>query len=171
MSEPQNGPAGQTPSFDKPAGAAGQGADPPIYPPQQPAYGQAPPPVYGQPQGGYPQPGPPASGQELSPSDQRLWATLAHVGGIVFGVIGPLVVFLIQKDKGMFVTEQSKEALNFQITLLIGYVVSWVLTVVIIGFLTLGLLYVVALVFGILAAIASNKGENYRYPFALRLVQ
>ena len=177
MSDPQYGPAGEKPSFDKPApGAPAQGgpgapdaSGPQGYPPQQPGYGQAPPP-YGQ-VGGYPQQGAQGYSQELSPSDQRLWATLAHIGGILFSVIGPLVVFLVQKDKGLYVTEQSKEALNFQITLLIGYVVSGVLTIVVIGIIGLVVLPVLAIVFGIIAAIAANKGENYRYPLTLRLVK
>lgn len=192
MSDPQYGPAGEKPSFDKPApGAPAQGgpgapdaSGPQGYPPQQPGYGQdqppygqAPQPGYGQAPppygqvGGYPQQGAQGYSQELSPSDQRLWATLAHIGGILFSVIGPLVVFLVQKDKGLYVTEQSKEALNFQITLLIGYVVSGVLTIVVIGIIGLVVLPVLAIVFGIIAAIAANKGENYRYPLTLRLVK
>jgi len=109
--------------------------------------------------------------QELSPGDQRLWATLAHIGGILFSVIGPLVVLLVQKDKGLFVMEQCKEALNFHITLLIGYAISTVLTLILIGFVGFVVLPVLAIVLGIIAAIAANKGENYRYPFTLRLVK
>lgn len=177
MSEPQSG-TGDQPSFDKPTGGS-SAPGPQGYPPQQPTpgqyppqgYGQAPPPAYGAPGGGYPAQGQQGYGQELSPADQRLWATLAHAGGIFLSFIAPLVVLLVQKDKGVFVTEQAKEALNWQITLVIGYLVSSVLTLVIIGAFTGLILWVLAIVFGIIAAMAANKGENYRYPFALRLVK
>jgi len=187
VTDPQYGPTAEPPSFDKAGDPSAQGSQAPGpqgYPPQQPGYGQAPPPgygqaappAYGQPAGGYPQQGYPQQGQqgysqELSPSDQRMWATLAHIGGIIFSVIAPLIVFLVQKDKGIFVTEQAKEALNFQITMLIAWFISGALTFVVIGFLGFVAIPILTIVFGIIAAMAANKGENYRYPFTLRLVK
>ena len=64
--------------------------------------------------------------QPLSPSDERLWATLVHVGGIVIGFISPLLGYLLLKDRSAFVGENSKNALNFQITIAIAYVVGWI---------------------------------------------
>jgi len=118
---------------------------------------------------GYGQPAP--AGPPLSDSDQRLWGMLAHFSGILFAWLGPLVVWLIYKDRDAFVNDQAKEALNWQITLLIGYVISGILVLVIVGFVTLGLLGIAALVFGIIGGLAANKGQAYRYPFALRLVK
>lgn len=138
------------------------GATPP------PAYGApTPPPAYGQP---YPAQ-PPAPVQPLSPSDERLWATLAHAGGIIFGFIAPLVIWLVQKDKSAFVEDQAKEALNFQILLTIVYIVGAILTVILIGALLMLAAWVCAVIFGIMGAMAANKGTAYRYPFNWRLIK
>lgn len=145
--------------------------------PDQP-YGDAPPPPsYGTPapgqpyqQAGPPQPGAYATGPLMSDSDQRMWATLGHVSGILFGFLGPLVIFLVMKDKGHFIRNQSLEALNFQITVTIAMIVSAILIIVLIGIVLMLAVGVAALVLMIMAAIAANRGEEYRYPLTLRLV-
>lgn len=100
-------------------------------------------------------------------------ALLAHLLGIISGFIGPLVIWLINKDDASksFVTDQSKEALNFQITVFIAVVISWILAFVLIGLLLLPLVGIAALVLAIIAAVKANNGEAYRYPFALRLIK
>lgn len=106
-------------------------------------------------------------------AEDRNLAMLTHLSGIILGFIVPLIVWLINKDNAAkaYLTAESKEALNFQITILIGYVICWILSFVLIGLFLLPLLWILNLVFCILAAVAvSNKG-TYRYPFALRLVK
>ena len=153
------------------APAAGYG-DPAGY--SAPAAGQAPPagytapPAYGAPQTAY---GAPTAGAPLGDSDQRLWATLAHIGGVLLGFIAPLVVWLIYKDRGRFVEEQAKEALNFQILVAIAYVVASVTTIIGIGFLIFPLVWIFSLIFSIMGAIAANKGEAYRYPLNWRIIK
>ena len=111
-----------------------------------------------------------APAQPLSPSDERLWATLIHVGGIVIGFISPLLGYLLLKDRSAFVGENAKNALNFQITVVIGYVVGWVLTLILVGFLVLLAVWVVSIVFSILGAIAANRGEVYKYPLTIAFI-
>ncbi|GAB4064576.1 hypothetical protein GCM10028777_11290 [Angustibacter speluncae] len=183
----------QQPQFDKPQQPAGpppgaQGAPPAYGQPQggAPGYGQQPQQAYGQqppqqgygqqPQQGYGQqpgyaPGPGAGGP-MSPSDERTWAMLAHIGTILLGWIAPLVTYLMYKDRSQFVKTQSAESLNFQITLIIAYVVTWILALITFGFGSILVLavYVVHLVFAIMAGIAANRGENYRYPFNIRMI-
>jgi uncharacterized Tic20 family protein len=72
-----------------------------------------------------------------------------------------------KKDQSPFVDYAGKQALNFQITLVIGYVVAFLLCFLCIGYLLLPALFIVQLVFGILASVATNKGEAYRYPIAI----
>ena len=105
--------------------------------------------------------------------DDRTIAMLTHLSGIILGFIVPLVVWLVHKDrpeKG-YLVDQSKEALNFQLTLLIGYIIGIVLTVILIGALLNFLVWVVGIIFSIMAAMAVSRGEAYHYPFALRLVK
>lgn len=104
-------------------------------------------------------------------NDDRNLAMLAHLLGIVSGFVGALIIWLIKKDQSAFIDEQGKEALNFQITVMIGYVVAWMLTFVLIGVLLFPLLLVGNLVFCILAAVAVSNGKHYRYPLVIRLLR
>lgn len=104
-------------------------------------------------------------------NDDRNLAMLAHLLGIVSGFVGALIIWLIKKDQSAFIDEQGKEALNFQITILIGFVIAGVLTIILIGALLMPVLLIVNLVFCILAAVAVSKGEHYKYPFAIRLLK
>jgi uncharacterized Tic20 family protein len=100
-----------------------------------------------------------------------MWAMLAHLGGILLGIIAPLIVWAMYKDRDQFVKDQSVEALNFQITIAIAAVISMVLMVVIVGIFTLLATIVASIVFSVLGGMTANRGEPYRYPFALRLVK
>lgn len=121
-----------------------------------------------------PPPQPPYGGaaqQPMSPSDEKLWAILIQVGGVLFGFIPPLIGYLVLKDRGPFVRAYSATALNFQLTLLIAYVVGWVLSVVVIGFIILAAVWVLNIVFSIIAAVKANNGEWYTYPMSIPFVK
>lgn len=130
-------------------------------PPQQGGY--VPHPGYG------PQPSSATTGQPNQ--DERTMALLTHLSGIVLGFIGPLIFFLIKKDESPFVRDQAAQALNFQILVAIGYVVSVILYIIIIGAFLQMIIWVGALVFAILAGVAANRGEWYRYPFNVSWVK
>ena len=116
-------------------------------------------------------PPPPATADV--PADQRTMALAAHLLGIFTGFIGALIIWLINKDDAgkAFVTDQAKEALNFQITVTIAMLICIVLTIVIIGGILAPIVGLLNLVFCIIAAVKANNGEASRYPFALRLVK
>lgn len=125
---------------------------------QQGAYGQQP--------GHQPQPV-----QPMRPEDEKLWATLIHLGGILFAFVPALVGYLVLKDRGPFVREHAKTALNFQITMAIVYVVSAILTVIVIGGLIALVAAVLVVVFSIIAAVAANKGQWYKYPLTIEFIK
>ena len=122
-------------------------------------------------------------------TEERQWAMFAHLSALLGGlvtagwlasvgcVIGPLIIWQIKKDTMPFASEQAKEALNFNITL-----AGLMVILLALGFLTIGIGFIVigplmlliglaALVFIIIAAIKSNEGVAYRYPFTLRLIK
>lgn len=107
----------------------------------------------------------------MSQSDEKTWALLSHVGAIFFGFLAPLVIFLVFGKRGPFVRHHAVEALNFQLTLLIGYVVSTILIVILIGIVGFIVLGIASLVLSIMAAIAANNGQWYKYPFTIRMVK
>ncbi len=119
--------------------------------------------------------------QPLSPSDERLYSTLIHVGGIFFGFIPSLIGYLVLKDRSAFVRDNSRNALNFQITWVGVQVANFILGVIL-SIVTLGVWgliqglialagWVVVVVFSIIAAVASNRGEVYRYPLTIPIIK
>lgn len=168
------GPAGYAPgpgSYDQPPQPYGPPG--PYGPPSgpvpygQPGQGPAP---YGYPTSGYP--GAPAYGPvPLSPADERLWATLAHISVPFFGFIGPLVIYLVFKDRSPRLKDNAVEALNFSILYSIALILCIFLSFIVVGLVLLPLVSIAALVFAILGAIAANRGEVYRYPVNWRLVK
>lgn len=110
--------------------------------------------------------------QTAAPQEDRTIALITHLSGIIASFIVPLIIWLINKDKPekSWITEQAKEALNFQITIVLAWIVAIVLSFVAIGFLLYPVIWIGNLIFCILAGVAANKGENYRYPVTLRLI-
>ncbi len=105
--------------------------------------------------------------------DDKTMAMIGHISGIVAGFIGPLVIWLINKDKAEkgWLNEQAKEALNFQITVLLAWIVAVMLSFLLIGFLLYPVILIGNIILCILAGLKANEGVDYRYPFALRLVK
>ena len=103
-------------------------------------------------------------------SDDKNIATITHLGGTVFSFVPGLLVWILKKDDSAYLADQAKEALNFQISVLIAYFISGILVWLLIGFLLIPLIWLLNVVFCIIAAISSSKGETYRYPFCLRLI-
>lgn len=109
-----------------------------------------------------------------SPGD-RVWAMLCHLGTFVTWIpfanfVVPLIIWMIKKDQSPLVNDQGKEALNFQITVAIGYAICIPLLFVLIGLPLIIVLGIFHVVFSIVAAIKSYDGKAYRYPCTLRLI-
>ena len=100
------------------------------------------------------------------PNDEdRQMGMFCHLGGIM-GIVLPLVLWLTQKEKSAFMDEHGREAVNFQITMLIAHVL---------GMCTFGLLNILLfplnILFCVLAGMAANRGEDYQYPLCIRFIK
>lgn len=133
----------------------------------------------------------------MTESDEKNWGMAAHLASLAgltfpFGnILGPLVVWLMKKDESEFVNEQGKESLNFQISFMIYFLIifsliiglfilisvlaydsaSFPITTFTTVFLLMGLfflVYIVQLIFVIIASVKVSKGEHYRYPVTIR---
>ncbi len=116
---------------------------------------------------------PPPAPSGAPSDDQKTLALITHLSGIVLGFIVPLIIWLVNKDQPdkAFVNDQAKEALNFQITLLFVYIVGIVLSIILIGALINMLAWVACIILSIMGGLAAQKGQAYRYPFAIRLIK
>ena len=116
---------------------------------------------------------PPTTPQYVPTQDERTWGLIAHLswlGGSLVGLpfLGPLVVWLVKKEQSPFVEDQAKEALNFQIAVLIAIAICGITCI---GIVLIPVVGIAALIYSILAAIEANKGVYYRYPYTIRLIQ
>jgi hypothetical protein len=112
--------------------------------------------------------------------ETRTWAMVCHLAafvgfiGIPLGhILGPLVVWLIKRNDYPFVDDQGKEALNFQISITIYGLLAFVFTIITLGFGAIVVLFLIIaeIILVIIAAVAANKGEYYRYPFTIRFLK
>lgn len=103
-------------------------------------------------------------------NDDKNIATITHLAGTVFSFVPSLIVWLLKKDDSEYISSQAKEALNFQITVLLALIIAKILIIVLIGFAFIAMIWLANIVLCIIAAIATSKGEAYRYPFCLRLL-
>ena len=169
----------------------------PVAPTEDPAtYGPTDAPTYGPPAlgAGRPaagSPAPPANPSGLS-SEVRGWGIAAHLLGlggalatvVTLGFLGPLLVWALKREEHPFIDHHAKEALNFQLTTLVAVVAGVIaaIPVFLLGFLTLGVLWLVAgavvlaasvvwFVFPIIGAVRGSNGEGYRYPVSIRFVR
>lgn len=120
-----------------------------------------------------------AIGHSSIPSQEaRKWAMICHLvalvgllgNGIGF-VLGPLIVWMLKKDEDPFIDEQGKEAVNFQITMMIAAIISGILMLVLIGFLLITIVAAIMIIFPIIGAIKANDGVHYRYPLTIRFIK
>lgn len=139
----------------------------PVVPPMGPTV----PPTVGAVSGGgimdaTPYAGPPAT------QDDKTMAMLAHLLAIVTGFVGPLIIWLIKKEQSPFVNDQAKEALNFEITVAIAWVIIFILGMLTcVAHLLFVPLFIANLIFCLMAALKAKDGIAYRYPVCLRLVK
>jgi uncharacterized Tic20 family protein len=104
-------------------------------------------------------------------SDERTLAILCHVLSIFFWIIPSLVIYLLKKDESKYVAEHAKEALNFQISITIFYIISAVLMLILIGVFLMIAVYFGSIILCIIATIKASDNVLYRYPFSIRLIK
>ncbi|MCS6978021.1 MAG: DUF4870 domain-containing protein [Gemmatales bacterium] len=112
--------------------------------------------------------------------EERTWGLFAHLSGLLatfvtagFGFLGPLIIWLAKKDTSKFVDYHGKEALNFQLNMLILSVIAVAATIITCGFafpLPMAVV-VINCVFSIIAALKANEGKLYEYPYIVRMVK
>ena len=113
----------------------------------------------------------------MDTNDERVWATITHLGIVASfivpmgNIILPLILWLVFKEKSAYIEYHSKEALNFQLTMIIAAIIGGVLSFIFIGIPILIAVLVVDVVYSVIAAIKANQGEMYLYPVSWRMVK
>ena len=123
-------------------------------------------------------PPPPVSDLAITENDKTM-GMLSHLiafAGVIIpvpfvNIIGPLILWITQKDKSAYIDYHGKESLNFQITVAIAGVIAFVSIFLIVGFLLVPAVVIYAVVMTIIAGVKAKEGVRYRYPYTLRLVK
>ena len=122
------------------------------------------------------------TGRPKLSSDDRLWAIIAHLSAAIawavsagwLNIVGPLVVYVLQKDKSPFVRNAAAGAFNFSLTMWITGIVGWILTITIVGAIVGIPLIIVSglgsIILGIVGAVKSANDESYTYPLQLKVL-
>lgn len=118
---------------------------------------------------------PPAAAPQLR-SDSKNWAMAGHLSaftvfvGLPFPVIGPLVVWLMKRGDDDYAEWHAREALNFNISIMIYTIVSAVLILLVVGIVLLPAVLISWFILVIVGAVKASSGEYYRYPMTLRFI-
>ena len=113
-----------------------------------------------------------------TPSDEdRTWGSLAHLSAlcgmlIPFGsLLAPLIIWRTRGQRAPFVGDQALEALNFNISVALGFIACLALVWLFIGILMVSALVIYWIVMTVIATLKAGEGHSYRYPLALRLIK
>jgi uncharacterized Tic20 family protein len=130
-----------------------------------------------------PPPNPDRDVAPMSQADERTWAVLAHLSAFVAAVVsagwlsflGPLIVWAVYKDRSDLVRRSAAAAFNFNVGLWVATIVGWIFFITLIGIPIAIILWIVvfvaSIVYHLLAAMAANRGEVYRYPWSITLLR
>ena len=98
-------------------------------------------------------------------------ALVGLLGNGIGFFVAPLVVWLIKREDDPYIDEQGKEAVNFQLTMMLSFFAAALLIFVVVGIVLLPLLGIFDVVMTIVAGLKAANGEAFRYPFAIRFVK
>jgi len=136
-----------------------------------------------------PPPVPPTSNQPPaippSPSTDNSLAVVMHLLGFAWfffplygNILAPLILWLIKRADSPYLDRVGKEVLNFQISfsiyMSVAVAVGFALLIFLVGilfFLLAGALWIAWIVLMVVAAVKTGNGEEYKYPFTIRLLQ
>lgn len=108
--------------------------------------------------------------------DQRTYALVMHLSFLatflsIPPVIAPLIMWLIKRDGSRFLDDHGKEAVNFQLSLVLYSIVLGIIGVVTcVGFLGIPIVGILGAIGAVMAGTAANRGEYYRYPATIRFI-
>lgn len=106
-----------------------------------------------------------------STNDERMLAAAIYIVSFFTAFVGPLVIWLLKKDESPYIDYHGKEYFNFLISYGVYSIVSMLLMIVVIGFVTIWIVGILAFVFTIIAAIRAYEGKEYRIPLVFRLIR
>jgi uncharacterized protein len=107
---------------------------------------------------------------KIPTQDEKTIAMMAHALTMISTFLAPLIIYLLKKDESSFVADHAKESLNFQISMVIIYLICALLMLLLVGFFLIAIAGLFHFVMVIVASVRALEGQTYRYPFTIRLI-
>ena len=114
----------------------------------------------------------------MTDKESRTWASIIHFSQFagyvffIFGIIVPIILWLIKKDEHEFVNDQGKEVMNFLITqFIIGFIGGLLIFAAGIGIIILALFSIYCIIIIIVGGVKASQGERFRYPICIRFIK
>lgn len=119
----------------------------------------------------------------MTPADERTWAVIGHISTLVaavlsagwLSILGPAIVWGVYKERSSFVRQSAAGAFNFNLVIWVLTLIGWLLLFTIVGIPLAFIVWAVALVasvyYHVMAAVAANRGELYRYPWGITVLR
>ena len=108
------------------------------------------------------------------PEGDRTYTIFIHISPMLASLLlgplaflAPLVMWLVRKERSVFVDEHGREAVNFCLSFLVYHVV---LAITIVGIVLMPVLWLVMIINQIRAAVAAGRSEYFRYPMTIRFL-
>ncbi|HUX95180.1 MAG TPA: DUF4870 domain-containing protein [Bacteroidales bacterium] len=108
---------------------------------------------------------------------ERNWSMLCHLSAFAAfffpfgGIIGPLICWLSRKDESEWINLNGRNALNFQLSILLYMVLAIPLVFIVIGIPIIAVLSLLKVICIIIASVKAPKGELFRYPLSIPFIQ
>ena len=118
----------------------------------------------------------PENNNSTKGSDDNTMAMLCHLSALAgfvipFGsILGPLILWLVKKDEMSIVDRHGRDSLNFQLTMLIAYIVCFVLIFAVVGIILLPLVALFSFIMVIVASIKAYEGKEFKYPLSFKFL-
>mgnify|MGYP001942992231 CR=1 FL=1 len=119
----------------------------------------------------------PGQSSALATIDEQTWAMFIHLSTFlgwlvpVLGFVVPLGLWLFKSKESTFVDHHGKEAINFQLTMLILSIPAIIMVFFLIGIPLLLALAAFSTVVTIIATVAAHQGKHYHYPINIRFIR
>jgi len=107
-------------------------------------------------------------------NQQAMFIQLSAFAGYIIplgSIIVPLILWQVWREKDPYIDDMGCEAVNFQLSMLLYYIISLVLCVVLIGFVLIFATMIFHLTFIVIGSVQTARGTDYRYPMVIRFIK
>ena len=119
----------------------------------------------------------PQGNMSLQTPDEKQMGLFLHLSQLAnvilfpIGIVLPIVLWQMNKDKMPAIDAHGKMVANFMISMTIYLFASILLMFLLIGFLLLPIVGLIGIIFPIIGGMKANNGEFWEYPLTIKFIK